>query len=194
MLSSAIALAERGLAIFPCRVRDKRPATENGCKGATRDLDQIRDWWKVDPNFNIGIATGAPSGVFVVDIDSDNGERALVKLGVLSDTVESTTARGRHVYFRMPTTIAIGNSAGKIAGHVDVRGTGGYVLAPPSIHPSGKRYAWSADCTASVADAPQWLIDRLKPKPRPHCIGTKRFPLPRRRTPERPHLHRHVGA
>jgi hypothetical protein len=161
VLSSALALARCGMAIFPCRVRDKRPATANGCNDATRDLDQIRAWWRQDENFNIGVATGTPSNLFVVDVDDDGGEYALLKLGVLPNTVEAITARGRHIYFRMPPKIAIGNSASKIAEHVDVRGTGGYVLAPPSVHPSGRRYAWSVDCAGAIADAPQWLLNKL---------------------------------
>jgi len=163
MLSSALALASHGMAIFPCRVRDKRPATANGCNDATRNPDRIRDWWKTDPDFNVAIATGTPSGVFVVDVDADDGDDGeihLCKLGVLPATVEVITARGRHLYFRMPKA-PIGNSASKIAPHVDVRGTGGYVLAPPSMHPSGKRYEWSVDTASAFADAPDWLLDKL---------------------------------
>jgi len=165
MLSSALALARSGMAIFPCRVRDKRPATANGFKDATRDSEQIRAWWQQDENFNIGIATGAASGVFVIDVDDDGGEHELCKLGVLPDTVEAITARGRHIYFRMPK-VQIGNSANKIAPHVDCRGDGGYVLAPPSMHPSGKRYCWSVDSGSTFADAPDWLLNRLTDRPR----------------------------
>jgi hypothetical protein len=141
--------------VFPCRVRDKRPATVNGCSDASRDPDQIKAWWSQDANFNIGIATGAASGVFVIDVDDDGGEHELLKLCVLPETVEAITGRGRHIYFRQPAKTAVSNSAGKIAAHVDVRGDGGYVLAPPSIHPSGKRYEWSVDSANKFAAAPQ---------------------------------------
>jgi hypothetical protein len=165
MLSHALKLAERGLAVFPCRVRDKVPCTVHGCSDATRDADRICAWWRENENFNIGIATGAPSRVFVVDVDDDGGEHALLKLRVLPNTVEAITARGRHVYFRMPATGDIRNSAGKIAPHIDVRGTGGYVLAPPSIHPSGRRYCWSVDSAHTLANAPTWLLERLTDTP-----------------------------
>src|SRR5262249_30043082 len=77
----------------------------------------------------------------------------------LPATVEVITARGRHLYFKMPG-VPVGNSAGRIAAGIDVRGSGGYTLAPPSIHPSGRAYAWSVDCAGAFADAPQWLIDK----------------------------------
>jgi hypothetical protein len=73
MLSSALKLARNGMSVFPCRVRDKRPATANGCTDATRDPAQIRAWWQQDANFNIAIATGDRSGIFVVDIDNEDG-------------------------------------------------------------------------------------------------------------------------
>ena len=78
----------------------------------------------------------------------------------LPATVEVITARGRHVYFQMPET-PVRNSAGKIAPGIDVRGDGGYVLAPPSIHPSGKRYEWSVDCVSAFAAAPDWLLAKI---------------------------------
>ena len=153
------------MAIFPCRVRDKRPATGNGYIDATHDPDQIRAWWQQDENFNIGIATGSESGVFVVDIDNEDGVAALAKLGVMPDTVAAVTANGEHYYFKMPDC-DLRNSVRKIADGVDIRANGGYVLAPPSIHPSGRRYTWDVDSARTFADAPDWLLDRLTDKPR----------------------------
>ena len=75
----------------------------------------------------------------------------------LPATVEVITGRGRHCYFRIGEHGAIKNSAGQIAPGLDVRGDGGYVLAPPSIHPSGRAYTWSVDCAREFADAPDWL-------------------------------------
>jgi hypothetical protein len=68
--------------------------------------------------------------------------------------------RGRHLFFKMPQG-PVGNSAGRIATGIDVRGAGGYVLAPPSVHPSGRRYEWSVDCAPKIAEAPTWLLDRI---------------------------------
>jgi hypothetical protein len=162
MLQAALQLAERGLAVFPCRPRDKRPATAHGCKDATTDVIEVQTWWQENPSYNIGIATGAVSGIFVVDVD--NAESELRRLeqqnGELPPTVEAITARGRHLYFRYPST-PVCNTAGKIAEGIDTRSDGGYVLAPPSIHPSGRRYCWSVDSANGFAQAPQWLVDKV---------------------------------
>jgi hypothetical protein len=161
ILKAARALAEKGLAVFPCLPRDKRPATRHGVKDATTDPIEIENWWQQEPNFNIAIATGAVSGVFVIDIDGGDAEAELRKLearhGELPATVESITARGRHLFFKCPDT-PVRNSAGKIATGIDVRATGGYVIAPPSVHPSGKRYCWSVDSATTFAAAPDWLL------------------------------------
>jgi hypothetical protein len=163
VIRTALALAARGFHIFPCRPRDKRPATANGLKDATTNPDTIQAWWQQQPDNNIAIATGAASGIFVLDIDGLDAEAALRRLevehGVLPATVEAITARGRHIYFKWPQD-PVRNSTGKIAEHVDVRGDGGYVLCPPSIHPSGRRYCWSVDSANSIADAPGWLLDK----------------------------------
>jgi hypothetical protein len=128
MIKSALALAVKGLHVFPCQPRAKIPATSNGLKAATIDRTIITQWWQQNPQFNIGIATGKASGIFVVDVDGIDAEGELRKLeaehGPLPATVEAITARGRHLYFRMPA-IDIRNSASKIAPHIDVRANGG---------------------------------------------------------------------
>jgi len=164
VIGAALALAYKGLAVFPCRPRDKRPATASGLKDATLDLEVIRQWWRQEPQFNIGIATGAISNIFVIDVDGPDAESELRKLeaehGELPPTVESITARGRHLFFKWPDCI-VRNSAGKLAGGIDVRGDGGYVLVPPSIHPSGRAYAWSVDSASAFARAPEWLLHKI---------------------------------
>jgi Bifunctional DNA primase/polymerase, N-terminal/Primase C terminal 1 (PriCT-1) len=161
MLSTALRLASKGLAVFPCLPGAKQPATPHGLNDASFDTDVIRQWWERDPNYNIAIATGAISDVFVVDIDGLDAEAELRRLeakhGALPSTVEVITARGRHVYFKVPAE-PIRNSAGRIAPGIDVRGDGGYVLAPPSLHPTGRRYCWSVDTACAFADAPDWLL------------------------------------
>jgi hypothetical protein len=158
MLATALKLAERGLAVFPCHPQDKRPACKHGCLDATVDADTIRLCWQAEPAFNIGVATGAVSKIFVVDVDGDDA--ALRQLGDLPPTVSVTTARGKHYYFKYPN-VTVRNSAGKIAPGIDVRGDGGYVLAPPSVHPTGARYRWSSGCHNSIATSPPWLLEAL---------------------------------
>ena len=138
MIRTALALAARGFHVFPCRPRDKRPATANGLKDATTDPDIIQAWWQQQPDFNIAIATGAASGIFVVDIDGLDAEAALRRLevehGALPATVEAITARGRHVYFKWPQE-PVRNSAGKIA-HAHRRQGRRRLRALPAEHPS----------------------------------------------------------
>jgi Bifunctional DNA primase/polymerase, N-terminal/Primase C terminal 1 (PriCT-1) len=165
MLGTALALAGKGLAVFPCMVRDKRPATPDGLKSATRDVSLIRHWWGLQPNYNVAVACGVVSGIFVIDVDGLDAELELRKLekdhGELPPTVEVVTPRpGRHIYFRHPG-VSVRNSASRIAPGVDTRGDGGYVLCPPSVHPSGKAYAWSVDSASAFAAAPQWLLERM---------------------------------
>jgi hypothetical protein len=161
----ALALARRGLWVFPCRPRDKIPATPHGYKDATTDADTIEHWWHLEPDCNIGVATGQRSGVFVVDVDGEDAEAELRKLeaqhGALPSTVEAITARGRHMYFVWSAKHPVPNTAGKIAPGIDTRGEGGYVLAPPSVHRTGRVYAWSVDSGDTFAPAPRWLLDRI---------------------------------
>jgi hypothetical protein len=157
----AMALARRGLWVFPLKPRTKLPLTADGFKSATVDPDLIAQWWHSAPEANIGVATGERSHVFVLDVDSADAEVELRKLesahGALPPTVEVITARGRHLYFEWPGH-PIRNSAGKVGPGLDIRGDGGYTLAPPSVHPSGKAYCWSVDSANSFAHAPDWLL------------------------------------
>jgi Bifunctional DNA primase/polymerase, N-terminal/Primase C terminal 1 (PriCT-1) len=159
MHAAALQLAQRGLAVFPCQPHGKEPACDTGLLAATTDVDCINRWWREIPDLNIGIATGAASGIFVLDVDGDEGEASLRQLeqqhDALPSTVEAITGKGRHCYFRMRGSIR--NSAGQIGGGLDIRGDGGYVIAPPSIHPSGRLYAWSVDAADDFAGAPEWL-------------------------------------
>ncbi len=166
---AALALGGKGLRVFPCVERSKEPAIADNLNRATTDPNVIAGWWR-SRDFNIGIATGRDSGVWVLDIDGSQGEALIrqheAKHGIaLPPTVEVITADGRHLYFRWPTGCEIRNKQDvPIMPEIDVRGEGGYVLAPPSLHPSGRRYAWSVDSASEFADAPDWLIDLITTK------------------------------
>lgn len=168
MRDIALDYARRGWQVFPLTGKIPFPGT-HGHKDATCDEGKINEQWRQYPNANIGIATGRKSGIFVVDIDikmgkvGDESLRDLEKKhGSLPQTVESITAsRGRHLFFRYPQNVEIFNSQSKIGQDIDVRGEGGYVVAPGSII-DGKSYEWEASChpdDVSVADAPEWLIE-----------------------------------
>ena len=103
LCNAAIAYATRGFAVFPCVPRGKVPATPHGCRDATQDLAQITTWWRESPYYNVAVATGPVSRVFVLDVDGLDAEASLRKLeqqyGALPETVESITPRGRHIFF-----------------------------------------------------------------------------------------------
>jgi hypothetical protein len=172
---TALAYAARGLHVFPCRPHCKEPATAGGCKDATANPELITHWWQQTPDANIGIATGERSHCFVLDVDSADAEAELKNLeaahGALPATVEAITARGRHVYFDWPRQ-GVRNTASKIGPGLDTRGEGGYVLAPPSVHPSGRAYTWSVDSARVFAPAPAWLLSRVTAPANGHRIIT----------------------
>jgi putative DNA primase/helicase len=162
LYSFAIAYAQRGLPIFPCQRRGKEPACSHGVHDATANLERIHSWWSACNELNIALACGEPSGLFVIDVDGAEGEAALSLLeqihGQLPPTREVITGRdgGRHAYFKVGRH-KVTNSAGKLGAGLDVRGTGGYVLLPGSIHPSGRPYHLSVDSADQIALAPDWL-------------------------------------
>jgi hypothetical protein len=164
VIRAALAYARKGLHVFPLWPGTKKPRTAHGYKDASVDPFVITGWWGSEPELNIAVATGAASGVFVVDIDDIDAEGELRNLearnGTLPSTVESITGRGRHIWFRHPG-VPIKNTASVIASKIDSRGDGGFVVVPPSLHPSGKRYSWSVDSAKAFAPAPDWLIEKI---------------------------------
>jgi len=143
-----------------CHSPGKHPRTKNGLKDASTDPNQIQTWWLRWPQASIGLVTGAASGTFVVDADNEPARQKLDEFGVLPPTRTVKTARGWHLYFRYPTDGVIRNDAGKLCSGIDIRGEGGYVLAPPSLHPSGVRYELRTE--DPIAPAPEWLLERLR--------------------------------
>lgn len=173
LLDAAIAYAQAGLPVFPLRaIRNGRCACgrpncdspgkhpsdviQSGLKDATTDIKTIKDWWSARPDANIGIRTGKESGVIVVDVDGLAGEKALAEaLGDLPETWHSTTGKGHHYYFKHPG-FPVRNRT-RLLPEVDIRGDGGYVVAPPSQHISGVTYSGIpfpfppiAECSAAL--------------------------------------------
>ena len=138
LLLAALALAKDGFRVFPCIPRTKDPLTAHGFHDATCDEAQIRAWWRKWPRANIGLRPGPK--YLVLDIDGPEGEQTARELGIAElDTVQVLTGRGRHLYFLHPGG-EIGNAA--LGPNIDVRADKGYVMAPPSVHPDGRIYAW----------------------------------------------------
>ena len=159
MVQAAQDYAQRGWHVFPVN-REKRPLTENGFKDASTDPKAIAAWWARWPGANIGIATGA-SGLLVLDVDSyDGGEDTLASYPGLPDTVESITGGGgRHLLFNRPDGSKY--KSFRFAHALDCKADGGYIVAPPSLHESGRRYEWEASSEPDdvpLADPPIWLV------------------------------------
>ena len=180
MGEAALRLAARGFAVFPCS--GKRPLTRHGCKDATKDPEKIRSLWTQHPDANIGLATGAISGIVGLDIDLEpGGEESLAKLEAANAPLPPTlTARtgggGRHLLYRYPGA-HVGNSAGQLGRGLDVRGDGGYVIAPPSRHPGGGAYAWIDE--REPAELPPWLAKLIVA---PNAPSTATAPVSKERS------------
>lgn len=184
---AAVELAGRGLRVFPCHsIRDGRcTCKEANCSSPgkhpwqkklepSNDAEKVRDMFLLRRHGNVGIATG--DGLLVLDIDGPLGEESLGELErsyeELPPTLTARTGRdgGRHVY--LSTDADIHNSAGRLGKGLDVRGQGGYVIAPPSVHLSGRTYQWE-DPNATIAEAPAWLVAVIlaagtsEPEPKP---------------------------
>lgn len=162
MLDCALRYAERW-SVFPCKPGEKVPACEHGCKDATRDRDRIRSWWTSMPEANIGVATGAVSGIFVLDVDGEEGMESLLDLGhgIPATLTQHTPSGGLHFIFAYPTEV--GNSARKIGPNLDTRGDGGYIVVAPSLHPNGGRYRWAGK--GEPRTVPGWLLRLVRPAP-----------------------------
>ncbi|GAA4657374.1 bifunctional DNA primase/polymerase [Streptomyces chumphonensis] len=191
LLSAALDAAERGWPVHPLRPCGKRPALhgEKACTGqgicagghvkweqrATTDPGRIERCWATAP-FNVGIATG-PAGLVVVDLDLPKDDsktgtpcgvtnfRALCERAgqpVPATRTVRTARGGKHLYFRAPDRVQLRNTQDELAGNIDTRAWGGYVVAPGSNIPEGT-YQLIDD--TPVTELPAWLLDALTPAP-----------------------------
>ena len=166
-VEQVLRMAKRGWRLFPVKPREKQPLVADWPHQATNQEEHLRFWIKRFTDCNWGLATGADSGVFVLDVDGEDGAASIQELRNLhpeewTETLAVKTARGMHLYFEYAAGAVIRNSASKLARGLDVRGAGGYVLVPPSVHPSGAVYQWAGTGeNMPVAPAPAWLIEVL---------------------------------
>src|SRR6266478_5674800 len=167
LAEAALQYAFRGWRVFPvygltpdgtcecgrahCPSAAKHPRIKKWPQEATTEEDKILRWWKASPSANIGIATGSESGVIVLDVDVPGA------LGNwTSTTLTSRTGRGLHFYFAS-NDIPVKTSVRKLGNGLDIRGEGGFVVAPPSRHTSGKLYEW-LNPTATIEMVPAWVV------------------------------------
>lgn len=177
MRSAALSLVMRGWRVLPLTPRAKVPATTHGFHDATMDADVITRLWAAMPEANVGVAAEA-SGLLIIDVDPRHGGHETMaelarELGGLPMTVECATGGpdcGRHLYFRAPADGA--HVVGSLGAGIDIR-YHGYVVAPPSRHPSGGTYRWTNDPdSVEVADLPPAWLARLIRAERPRQVVT----------------------
>lgn len=192
-LDVALSYISKSWPVFPCRSGDeeavdrvtgqtkydpetgevevlkvKTPITDNGFKAATRFAHIIRRWWQDNPTAMVGVPTGERIGAWVLDIDPrHDGHNTLVALEQeyepLPSTLTATTASGgKHYYFRHVQGV---RNRGNLGPGIDVRGDGGYVIAPGSVTAAGGKYEWDNDL--SPQPAPQWLLDLVVRREQP---------------------------
>jgi hypothetical protein len=141
MLKEALQYSGLGFSIIPIQPKGKKPLIPWEEYQKTRASESaIKLWWKKWPDANVGIVTGEVSGIAVVDLEYE-GLAEASRIGLRS-VLTSITGKGRHLYFKHPgEKVCNAIALRKIKG-LDIRGDGGYCLAPPSIHPDGKKYTW----------------------------------------------------
>lgn len=142
---AALRYAEHGWHVFPIKPRLKEPIVAKGFLTATNNVEQVAAWWSAHPNANIGLWPGQ-SGLVIVDLDSKSAETIARNFGLFSEpTLECRTGReggGRHLYFKRPLFHVSNAKPFTACDELEVRGDAGYVVLPPSIHPSGRVYQW----------------------------------------------------
>jgi hypothetical protein len=184
---AAYTMAGLGLRVFPvcgfnenmtpscgktaCSAPGKHPLERGWQRSASTDRKKIEAWWAKHPRANLGVATG--NGLVVLDVDPRNGgEDSFYEMqeqyGALPDTLTVATGGGGwHYYLRVPPGERIPNSSGKLGRGIDVKSDGGFVVGPGSLHLSGNRYDFEASTDLNnivIAEAPPWLLERLKEK------------------------------
>src|SRR5262245_12561671 len=181
LLDAALRYAARGWHVFPCHTPTgqgcscrtpsckyvgKHPRTLHGLKDATTDEATIRRWWKMWPTANIGIRTGAVSGIVVLDRDDYKGgteslEELEATYSPLPETAQGLTGGGGiHYVFSHPGTHVTSRTENFAPG-LDIKGDGGYIVAPPSLHKSERRYQWEVQQDPEdtpLAPIPDWLL------------------------------------
>lgn len=163
-LEAALFYENMGFSVIPIIPGQKKPMIKwEQYQTKRADKAQVEQWWRKWPNANIGIVTGEISDLFVVDIDTEEGQANLLEYGfdsIVNPTVK-TPRDGQHIYFRYPKGHDITIGAGVIKG-TDFRGNRGYVLAPPSVNGNGKSYSWEINLENGFgADLPILYIKKI---------------------------------
>ncbi len=192
LLDEALRYAAAGIPVFPlhwikqdgncscrqgamCNAKGKHPRIKNWSEEASIDETKIRAWWSKTPSANIGIPMGEKSGLVALDVDVRHGGHESLALlmdefEILPDTITATTGGGgKHYIFKYTEELCLKNVVGFREG-LDIRTQGGMIVAAPSVHSSGREYAWDegkSPFEMVAAEMPSWLVDEIRK------VGTK---------------------
>ena len=159
-----------------CPGPGKHPRVRDWSRAATTNADEIRTWWRRWPEANVGVVTGRESGLFALDVDVDRGGEDLLAAlenahGQLPQTVDSLTGGGgRHLLFAYPEKGNVPSKSDALGPGIDVRGEGGLIIVPPSLHASGRRYEWedsSRPFEVELAEPPLWVLELVQRRATP---------------------------
>lgn len=207
-VDAALSYAARGWLVFPvfeplgpgrcscgsasCSSVAKHPRVHNGLHDASRDRRTVTRWWSGRPKANVAIATGPSGGLVVLDFDARHGgletlQQIQIDHGPLPKTLlVATGGGGLHYFFGYPADEDVASGAAVLGPGADIRARGGYIVAPPSVHSSGKHYEWiNAPCDVQLAALPPSILTLLRERKK------KRAPPPRlvTRSTDRSHDH-----
>lgn len=166
-LDAALSYESMGFSVIPIRPGQKKPIIQwADYQNKKATPEEINEWWEKYPKANVGIVTGEISDLFVVDIDTEEGQQNLMQYGF--ETIHAPTVKtprgGQHLYFRYPKESNITIGAGVIPG-TDYRGNGGFVVAPPSKNGTGNPYEWVIGLESGITCAlPSAYIKELNNK------------------------------
>jgi len=161
MLDEALRYLDRGWSVIPAQRKGKKALVEWEEYSQRKPTpEEIKSWWKKWPNANIAVITGRVSNLVAVDIDPDRGgDPRKVYNRTKTGLISRTGSNGYHLFYSYPTgTDHVYNKVGKDG--IDIRGDGGYVIAPPSVHASGKKYEFVSYSEPAVL--PSWLTDEVE--------------------------------
>src|SRR5581483_2759319 len=165
MLKAALDYAERGLSVIPIKPQAKQPLIKwKPYRGRRATPNEIRAWLRQWPDANIGIVTGAISGIVVLDCDSDDAMAFARQWGLPELAPRVKTGNGWHIYFAHPG-YRVRNFVKQDGDAIDLRGDGGFIVAPPSVHPSGSAYRWELKAD-DLPPIPDWLAQIIAEKPK----------------------------
>lgn len=183
-LEYALEYLSRGWSVIPIDPEGKTPYVEWSRYQVERpSVAEVKGWFSWD-EMNIGVVTGKVSGIVVVDVDASRGGLdTMASLSLQSNYMVRTGGGGIHLYYAYPESVSKVKNTVDIFPGVDIRGDGGYVVAPPSLHQSGVRYEWISYGTNGVSPLPPAILDKIvakaqdSPKEPPNPLGSKVLPL-----------------